>query len=180
MKKLLLLILSIGIFSSCSDNDSKNFEIVDLKVSHHRVTCTGVGPRLCLLVQQGDQIGSDNWTKFYDGIEGFDFEPGKIKNIRVRAEEIENPPADASSINYTLDKVVSVEEVDLDTQFDIELKVYGQNYITTEQGYQILGQVNIDCNDLCGDLDLALQNQDFVTGTFKRVSDDELELIDIE
>ncbi|QQY34713.1 DUF4377 domain-containing protein [Chryseobacterium gleum] len=58
----------------------------------------------CLQVKEND---SENWTNFYSSIEGFTYEPGYEYVLKVKTEKIENPPADASSIRYTLVEQVS-------------------------------------------------------------------------
>ena len=68
------------------------------------VDCTGVGPQKCLLVKENP---SDEYQLFYDQIEGFDYEEGYEYEIVVREEKVENPPADASSIRWTLVEMVS-------------------------------------------------------------------------
>jgi hypothetical protein len=66
--------------------------------------CTGVAPMKCLQVKEK---ASENWTNFYSNIEGFTYEPGYEYVLKVKTEKIANPPADASSIKYTLVQQVS-------------------------------------------------------------------------
>ncbi len=67
--------------------------------------CTGVGPQKCLLVKTG---GHNDWIFMYEGIEGFDYEPGYEYVLEVRQEERAQPvPADRSTYKYVLVKVVS-------------------------------------------------------------------------
>jgi heat shock protein HslJ len=73
-------------------------------VGPRQVDCVGVAPQKCLLVKENLD---DEWTMYYDQIEGFDYEPGYEYELRITEEEIENPPADASSIRWTLVEVVS-------------------------------------------------------------------------
>ena len=75
-----------------------------LYVAHFRVDCVGVAPMKCLQVRETPNA---EWRMFYDGIEGFDYEEGYDYELRVRTEEVENPPADASSIRWILEEVVS-------------------------------------------------------------------------
>ncbi len=56
----------------------------------------------CLNVHQGEDIENAEWEHFYSEIENFEFEEGYLKKIKVKKEEKENVPADASSIKYTL------------------------------------------------------------------------------
>ena len=75
-----------------------------LYVNSQEVDCMGVAPQKCLQVRRDE---SESWNYFYDAIEGFTFEPGFVYTLRVHEEEIENPPADASSLRITLEEVVS-------------------------------------------------------------------------
>ncbi|RKT01925.1 DUF4377 domain-containing protein [Chryseobacterium defluvii] len=66
--------------------------------------CTGVAPMKCLQVKEKQE---ESWTNFYSNIEGFTYEPGYEYVLKVKTEKIANPPADASSIKYTLIRQVS-------------------------------------------------------------------------
>jgi heat shock protein HslJ len=68
------------------------------------VDCEGVGPQKCLLVKENPD---DEYSLFYDQIEGFDYEEGYEYELRVREETVQDPPADASAIKWTLIEVVS-------------------------------------------------------------------------
>lgn len=183
MKKLPILILLIfGILFSCSNDAGNEFQITNMRINHYQNTGIAVGPVLTLLVQEGDNIGTDNWEKFYSNIEGFNYEPGSIYNISVKMKQIDNPPLDGNSVKYTLQKIISTEKVNLETPFDIDLKTNGQNFITTNSstGYELLNQIKIDCNDLCDQLGEIIENQDYVVGTFKRLQSNEIQLIELE
>ena len=82
-----------------STGDEKTFI-----VGPQTADCTGVAPMKCLQVKEK---ASENWTNFYTNIEGFTYEPGYEYVLKVKTEKIANPPADASSIKYTLIKQVS-------------------------------------------------------------------------
>ncbi|MCJ7932343.1 MAG: DUF4377 domain-containing protein [Chryseobacterium sp.] len=76
-----------------------------LIIGSQTVDCSaGAGRMKCLQVKEN---ASDSWTHFYSNIEGFDYEPGYEYVVQVKTEKIANPPADASSIKYTLIKQVS-------------------------------------------------------------------------
>jgi heat shock protein HslJ len=68
------------------------------------VDCVGVGPMKCMLVTENPDA---DYTYFYDQIEGFDYEEGYEYELLVKTEPVENPPADASSIKWTLIQEVS-------------------------------------------------------------------------
>jgi len=72
------------------------------------VDCVGVAPQKCMLVKENLD---DDYTLFYDKIKGFDYEEGYEYELVIKAERVENPPADASSIKWTLVSVESKEHV---------------------------------------------------------------------
>ena len=74
MKKQILLLVIFGVLSSCSGDDDQT-QIIEMRVNHFQTTGFSIGPVLTLLVQKGDNIGTDNWTKFYSNIQGFAYEP---------------------------------------------------------------------------------------------------------
>ncbi|MCP4196097.1 MAG: META domain-containing protein [Proteobacteria bacterium] len=84
-------------------------EIITLFVGPEKVECIGEAPQECMLVK-GNR--DDEYTLFYDSIEGFEHEPGFEYELLVQVEEVENPPADASSFKYTLVDVVDKSAVD--------------------------------------------------------------------
>lgn len=51
--------------------------------------------------------GSSEWELFYNNIEGFTYEPGNEYELIVNVQKVDNPPADASDLKYTLVKEVS-------------------------------------------------------------------------
>lgn len=73
-------------------------------VGSELVDCVGVAPQKCMLVRES---ADEEWTFFYDQIVGFEFEPGFEYELLVTETEVDNPPADASSIQVTLVEVVS-------------------------------------------------------------------------
>ncbi|MDH6254227.1 hypothetical protein M2347_003954 [Chryseobacterium sp. H1D6B] len=85
--------------SAASSDNEKTFI-----VGPQTADCTGVAPMKCLQVKEK---ASENWTNFYTNIDGFTYEPGYEYVLKVKTEKIANPPADGSSIKYTLIKQVS-------------------------------------------------------------------------
>ncbi|RMZ60234.1 DUF4377 domain-containing protein [Chryseobacterium nematophagum] len=112
-------------FSSCANNEDENFQAPTseniqsrsentlqyastnektLIVAPQTAGCVGVVPMQCLQVKETQNA---NWTNFYSNIQGFNYVPGYEYVLRVKVQHIANPPADGSSIAYTLVKVVS-------------------------------------------------------------------------
>ncbi len=67
------------------------------------VDCVGAAPQKCMQVAEAED---DEHYYFYDQIQGFTFEPGTSYVLDVQVEEILDPPADASSLKYTLVAVI--------------------------------------------------------------------------
>lgn len=78
-------------------------EMISVYIGPELVECEGVAPQQCMQVKLSPE---DDYTLFYDQIEGFEYEPGYEYELRVLVEPVENPPADGSSLRYSL-----VEEV---------------------------------------------------------------------
>ncbi len=72
-------------------------------VGPYLVDCVGVAPQKCMMVRQDPKAEA---SLFYDQIAGFDYEAGFDYILLVREEEVENAPADASSLKWTLLEVV--------------------------------------------------------------------------
>ncbi len=110
MKNYLLLVGLTGALAACQ-KDSIEAEEVTMRVNYYKQSCQGEAISDCYLVQEGSQVGTSNWSLFYDQIEGFQYEDGYIYTLRVRKEKVTDPPADASSIKYRLIKVIAKEKV---------------------------------------------------------------------
>ncbi len=165
----LFVALAVGALFACGE---ENQETVSMRVGHFRQTAIGVGPTLVYLVQEEEAIGTETWNYFYNGIEGFAYELGYVYSLAVEKIPVDDPPADGSSIRYTLKKIISKEAVDDTVSFEIGLKsVIKSNppgFVTGSvvSGFELLSSVPIDCNTLCEELDQQLATKDEVIGTF--------------
>ncbi|MEM9954902.1 MAG: DUF4377 domain-containing protein [Chloroflexota bacterium] len=97
---ILTILLLTATVASAQNDDA---ETVILHVGPNTQSCVGVGPQDCLIVRFDDE---DDLTFFYDNIEGFEFEQGFEYTLEVVVTEIDNPPADASSLQYELVEIV--------------------------------------------------------------------------
>lgn len=121
-RRIALAVTALALLSACSSDkanapppanggsvvDAGQGEVKTLFVHEERVDCEGEGPRKCLQVRESE---NDEWTYFYSNIEGFDYEEGTRYELRVRVEEVPDPPADGSSLRYVLVEIVSQEKV---------------------------------------------------------------------
>lgn len=87
-----------------SEEPVPDAELVTLFVGPEKVDCVGVAPQKCLQIRYSPD---EDYQLFYSPIEGFEHEPGYDYELLVQKTPIENPPADASSIQWTLVEIVS-------------------------------------------------------------------------
>ncbi len=78
--------------------------IVTAWIGPELVDCVGVGPQKCMQVKTNPD---DEYGLFYDQIEGFAYEEGYEYELRVLVEPVQDPPADASALIFTLVEVIS-------------------------------------------------------------------------
>jgi hypothetical protein len=94
------LVLAVGLAGCGSDDD----DTIRLWIEPALVDCEGgAGPQLCLEVARSED---GKLELFYSEIEGFDFQEGTSYVIDVSVEEVADPPADGSSLRYTLVEVI--------------------------------------------------------------------------
>ncbi len=101
--------LFLGVFmltaTQCSVQTSENTSIKTLFISADQRDCSnGAGKMKCMLVREKP---TDEWELFYNNIDGFSYEPGYDYVLTVSTAKIANPPADGSSIKYTLIRQIS-------------------------------------------------------------------------
>jgi len=95
MKPFIFILLLSLITKSCD-------ETKHIYISDHLVDCEGVAPQKCMLIKEKIV---DDWSNFYDNIEGFTYEEGYEYLLNVKIKKINNPPADGSSFKYILIEV---------------------------------------------------------------------------
>ena len=105
---LALTTIFLSFFQSCTTPDEGEL----FWVEGTGETCdAGAAKMKCLLINRSTDPEKGQWEYFYNSIEGFEFKQGVRQFIRVRIDTIENPPADGSSLKYTLLKVVKTEKM---------------------------------------------------------------------
>ncbi len=113
MKSYCISALLVIVMMACNGDETLEGVTVNMRVNSYTEPCIGLFEGTCLLVQEGDLIGTETWEYFYyeTSIEGFNYEAGYIYNLQVRKVTIKNPPMDASGIEYKLEKIISKEKV---------------------------------------------------------------------
>lgn len=100
----LLLAAGILVSGGCAHaGPTESAERLTLYVAAQTAPCTGVGPQTCLLVREDPR---EAWGLFYSGIEGFTHEAGFAYTLEVLRTPVPNPPADGSSLDYRLLRVL--------------------------------------------------------------------------
>ncbi len=78
-----------------------------LEIAPNLVDCVGMVPMKCMQVREPGQ----NWGNFFEGIAGFSFKPDYSYKLLVNVTNLENPPMDASSLKYTLIRLLDFDPV---------------------------------------------------------------------
>jgi hypothetical protein len=95
-----LMILLVAL-SACDILEAR--EEFTLFVAPYAVECIGGAAPTCLMVRHF--LGQE-WQPLYEGIQGFDHEPGFDYVIQVRRTRVRNPPQGGSSVAYQLIRVI--------------------------------------------------------------------------
>ncbi|MCB9227888.1 MAG: META domain-containing protein [Chitinophagales bacterium] len=115
------LIVLLVLQSCSSSKKSTESENTIFWVSGYKTTAnSGAGKSEVLNISKSPKLENATWENFYAPIDSFTFEPGYFQKIEVKETEL-NPsevPADASSIQYKLVKV-------LDKQKDMRTELNG-------------------------------------------------------
>lgn len=112
-----LLVLSI-IWSSCTSS---------LYVAPKQADCKGSSDQKCFLIRKN--LG-ENWILHYYDIKGFDYQPGFSYKLKVKKENVKNPPLKASTFNFKLVEILEMTDVtdDIDLE-DLANKVWKLEYL---------------------------------------------------
>jgi len=110
---LVALLIAAFAFVACgSDQDTTQTnqsaeestgETTRLWIKPDLVDCEGVAPQQCMQIATAED---GPYEFFYDAIEGYTHNEGTAAILDVTIEDVEDPPADASSLRYTLVKIV--------------------------------------------------------------------------
>lgn len=164
LKKMLITIATLS-FAACTDDAN----VSTFWVNSIKRECAGVGKMQCLMVQKGDKIDPLAWENFHAPIEGFEYRPGNLYKIKVEEEQldIQDVPADASSIKYTLIKVLE-EKADPKLRLNdiwVLKSLSGENVASAKEGERRkdasmeinLSQMRVMGNDGCNSYNGAIE-----------------------
>ncbi len=112
--------LVVDMDSMQNQQDNQGLNTKEIQVNHYKVPCQGLARTTCLLVRN---TGETQWQFYYSDIAGFDFEWGYEYQLNILESEIENPPADGSSLQWDLEKQVSKIEVARESSFELALQL---------------------------------------------------------
>ncbi|WP_216746080.1 DUF4377 domain-containing protein [Paucihalobacter ruber] len=104
----LLIICLVFIVVSCSSDKTET-----IFVSGRLADCTGVAPQKCLQIKFNQD---DDWMYFYNSIDGFTHKEGTDFTLKVKREDIKNPPADAASFKYILVEILEEQPTPIDLE----------------------------------------------------------------
>ena len=104
---IISFILFISLFG-CKSGSSSNDSVIEFKVEPETSEYYGINPNHPIESMTAINTKDNDTLKLrLNEIEGFKYEKGYTWLLKVKKEKIENPPADASNIKYTLVKVIS-------------------------------------------------------------------------
>lgn len=120
-----LNLIFLSALAACGGGGNEVEKII--YVGPELVECEGAGPQQCMLVKENPE---DEYQLFYDRIEGFNYLPGYEYKLKIREEQVENPPADASSIRWVL-----VDVLEKNTPQSTEAEMTLEGILWVLQGY---------------------------------------------
>lgn len=174
----ILLACFAALFASCE----KKEQPIQFRINQFKQTTIAPYPTLVFSVQQGDEIGGDKWRPLDEAIVGFDYEEGFIYDLLVTDAEVKSPKGDGYQHTFQLRQVLSKTKAKSDDSFDLDLKLGNVKCVNgnSNTGYNILNKVNIDCGNLCGEFEQALQsNAKKLSGKFILNDNGSIKLVEI-
>ena len=136
-------------------NDASSSGLQALRVKHHMVECEGYQVTHCLVTRLSD---GDEWSYFYDAIEGFDYRWGYDYDIVVQVKNRKSSSLDGFSERYRLVEVVSAHKVEVDPTFEYVTRNSSQRIKEISPNrFSLLGNKLITCSeDVCQSLRSAI------------------------
>jgi Domain of unknown function (DUF4377) len=118
-------LVALLLLSSCSSSDGasndESFEET-FQINSNKASCTSTFVTLCLMTRAN---ATQPWQLFYSDISGFQFQWGKLYELRVRVTKVSNPPQDAPSLTYSQIALLSAVDVPRTQTFQISVQNVG-------------------------------------------------------
>lgn len=174
MKTALCIMVSLYFFyaATCEQASKSPDKTITVVVSHYRVPCFGAGLQLCYLIKKNNQ---SEWEFLYEGIEGFQYEWGKVYELAVEEIQRKNVMSDQSPVTYKLIRVVSKTDFPANQTFPLVVKDTDMTAVRKDANgkLSLLGQYPIRCSSdaLCEELEKELQSQQKVICFFQHAED---------
>jgi len=180
--KILGITLSLIMIAGCGhESDSETYRSSDIYLNHYKSECSSFELALCVQSRVDD---SDDWSFFYDHIEGFEYEWGYTYKLSVKIEDVDNPPEDSSSLKYTLLEIKEKIKEPTTSLFDVSVsRSAGLLVNESENIYKIYNDKEIEClNSDCETIDSLIAQDMAILFEFKHQADieDPLELTQIK
>ena len=179
----ILFFLSLFLCSIFINSCEKSENQFKIRINQFKQTAVAeYGPIVTLSAQEGNEIGSANWSPLYNQIIGFDYEIGYVYDLLVAETEILNPNENSGAKAYQLRQVISKTKVDENITFNLTLKQELINFVKGDatSGYKLLNETNIDCGTLCSEFETALHsNPKKLSGKFVIHSNGSIKLVEI-
>ncbi|MBA1146887.1 DUF4377 domain-containing protein [Ectothiorhodospiraceae bacterium WFHF3C12] len=154
----LVALATFAVFiAGCGGGDDDTYEKM-YDVAAHQNGCEGfLPPDLCLLVRESD---TDDWSRLFRDIDGFNYQRGYAYRIRV---EVDPPPeARADAVNdYSLEEVLERSPVPAGQTFEFSF-LYAANAMEeiATGVYEVYGEERISCGPSeCSSIDSLLTQQ---------------------
>lgn len=182
--KYILVLLLICIISSTSCKKNKKYNMV---LNHYKSVCVGgEAAKMCFVVQEDDEIGTSQWSNFYDNIDGFSgYKWGYTYKLEVKRKKILFQAIDGPSYKYKLIDMIIEEKAPANVTFTIPFK-FGpyQEFVKGDSisGYSFFNEINIDFeNDSIMNSFIKRYNSDEeLSGVFKHKDENTIILIEIK
>lgn len=184
MNRILASMVSVLAVAIASCDENGDAKIVNMRINHYKQPIINheLFYGFSFLVQEGGQMGNNQWYELSTTIEGFEYQPGYVYELQAKKEHYE-PAVDRINADYSLIQVLSKTKVPEGETFDITLSIPYPNafasFVTQNEmdEFSLLGMTVIDCGDLCDELEENLANQIGLIGTFEHADNESVRLL---
>ena len=106
------------LLAGCGAEPGEPAQVATFEVSPRKVPCYGMRPWLCLEVKDA---GASQYVRLHEGIQGFQFRWGVTQTLKVRVEDVPNPPEDSPSHKLILEETLAATPVPEGTTFELSM-----------------------------------------------------------